>query len=304
MIPGLGQLVRSGVRAVSQYTGMLLALFVIHLLVAWGAGIIIMQILAEAFAHRPLFDDAVDGDLIALLEVLGNAEAVFFSVRWVAVGAVIAWVMIGWFLAGGVLSVFTERPRGRTETARCFGAGGASHFLVFARLALVTALYHLPVLFLLFLGLDHIATELEYALTVGELVVPLLVGLLPAAIAHVIVSTVIDYARAELVLRRPTHESLGATRAAFRATGYVFRRPVALLHVGVYWLFFVGISLAFAWLAQGRAMLGGGGALALLALRQGVALLRLGARVAVIAGQVDLTATRPPPPREVPPAEG
>jgi hypothetical protein len=199
--------------------------------------------------------------------------------------------------------VFTERPRGRTDTARCFGAGGATYFLVFARLALVSLLYHLPVFFLFILGVEHVGSKFEHALTVGELIGPLVVGLLPAAIAHVIVSTVIDYARAEIVLRRPSHESLGATRAALRATGYVFRRPVALLHVVVYWLFFVGVSLAFAWLAHGRAMLGVGGAMALFALRQGVALLRLAARTAVIAGPVDLTATRPPPPREVPPAE-
>jgi hypothetical protein len=32
-------------------------------------------------------------------------------------------------------------------------------------------------------------------------------------------------------------------------------------------------------------------------------LLRLGARMALIAGQVDLTATRPPPPREVAPPD-
>jgi len=300
--PGLPALVRGGVRAVSQYTGMLLALFVVHLLVAWGAGFIIVQILADAFADRPLFDEAVDGDLVALLDVLRNSHAVVHAVGWVAIGAVIAWVIIGWFLAGGVLAVFTERPRGRTETARCFGAGGATHFLVFARLGLVSALYHLPVLFLFFLGLDHIDSKTEYALTIGELVGPLVVGLLPAALAHVIVSTVIDYARAELVLRRASHESLGATRVAIRATGYVFRRPVALLHVLLYWLFFIAITLLFARIAHGRAMLGAGGALALLALRQGVALLRLAARVAVMAGQVDLTATRPPPPREVPPA--
>lgn len=302
MTPGLPALVRGGVRAVSQYTGMLLALFVVHLLVAWGVGIIIVQIFADAFANRPLFDEAVDGDLVALFQVLRNSHAVVHAVGWVAIGGVIMWAIVSWFLAGGVLAVLTERPRGRAETARCFGAGGATTFLVFARLALVSLLYHLPVLFLFFLGLDHIGSKLEYALTVGELIGPLVVGLLPAALAHVIVSTVIDYARAEIVLRRPSHPSLGATRAALRATGYVFRRPVALLHVVVYWLFFVGVSFAFAWLAHGRAMLGLGGALALLALRQGVALLRLAARTAVIAGQVDLTATRPPPPREVPPA--
>jgi hypothetical protein len=299
---GLRALVRGGVRAVSQYTGMVLALFVVNLFVAWGAGVIIAQIFSSAFADRPIFDEAVDGDLVSLLEVLSNSQAVINAVELVAFGAVLAWMVTSWFLAAGVLSVFTERPRGRTETARCFGAGGANHFLVFARLGLISALYHLPVFFLLFVGRDYIVAHTEYALTVGDLIGPLIVGLLPAAIAHVIVSTIIDYARAEIVLRRPTHENLGAVRAALRATGYVFRRPVALLHVVVYWLFYVGVTLAFAWIAHGRAMLGFSGALALLALRQGVALLRLAARVAVIAGQVDLTATRPPPPREVPPA--
>jgi hypothetical protein len=300
--PNLPALVRGGVRAVSQYTGMLLALFVVHVMVAWGAGIVIAQILARAFADRPLFDEGVDGDLVALLDAVTNAQATVHAITWVAVGAVIAWTVISWFLAGGVLSVFTERPRGRTDTARCFGAGGANHFLVFARLGLVSALYHLPVIFALFIGAAHAGGKIEHALTTSEVVWPLIVGLLPAALLHVIVSTVIDYARAEIVLRRPTNESLGATRAALRATGYIFRRPVSLLHVLVYWLFFVAVTLAFAWIAHGRAMLGFGGAMALLALRQGVALLRLAARIAVMAGQVDLTATRPPPPREVPPA--
>ncbi len=301
--PGIRDLVRGGVRAVSLYTGMLLALFVVHVLVAWGAGMIIVQILAEAFAHRPLFDEAVDGELVALLEVLRDSGPVIAAVRWVAIGAVLAWIMVSWFLAGGVLAVFTERPRGRADTARCFGAGGATHFLVFARLALISAFYHLPVLFILILGVEHAASKIEHALTMRELVVPLVVGLLPAALAHVFVSTIIDHARAELVLRRPSHESLGAMRAAFRATGFMFRRPVALLHVLVYWLFFATVSIGFAWIAQGRAMMGLSGALALFALRQGVVLLRLAARVAVIAGQVDLTATRPPPPREVAPPE-
>jgi hypothetical protein len=137
----------------------------------------------------------------------------------------------------------------------------------------------------------------------GEVVRALIVGLLPAALLHVVVSTIIDYARAELVLRRPTHESLGAVRATIRATGYVFRRPVAIGHVLLYWLVFIAISVGFAWVAHDHAMLGTWGAFALFALRQGVVLLRLAARVAVMAGQVELTATRPPPPREVAPGE-
>jgi hypothetical protein len=299
MMPGLRSMIRAGVAAVSQYTGVVLALFVVQVLVSWGAGIIIMRILAEAFASSPLFDEAVDGDLIALIQVTRDSAAVIGAVGWVAIGAVIAWIVISWFLAAGLLAVFTDRPRGRLETARSSGAGGATHFLVFARLALISLVYHLPVLFVLGLGIEHIGSRFEYALTVRELIGPLLLGLLPAALGHVIVSTIIDYARAELVLRRPTHESLGAMRAAFRATGYVFRRPVALAHVLLYWVAFAAISIGFAWLAHGHAMLGFSGAMALFALRHGVVLLRLAARVAVVAGQVELTATRPPPPREV-----
>jgi hypothetical protein len=110
---------------------------------------------------------------------------------------------------------------------------------------------------------------------------------------------VIDYARAELTLRRPTHESLGALRAIIRAIGYVVRRPVTILHTLTYWLAFVGLTVAFMWLAHGHAMLGTSGALVLFSIRQVVALGRAGLKVALLAGQVELTATRPPPPRTI-----
>jgi len=122
MMPGLRVMVRGGLRAVSQYTGMVLALFVVHVLVAWGAGLVIMNVLADAFADKPLFDEAVDGDLVALAEIVRDATTVIGAIGWVAIGAVMAWTVISWFLAGGLLGVFTERPRRRAETARCFGA--------------------------------------------------------------------------------------------------------------------------------------------------------------------------------------
>ncbi len=298
---GLGALVRAGVRGVSQYTGMVLGLFVVQVMVSWGAGFILMRLLAGAFADKPLFDDAVDGDLVALAELVRDADALIGVITWVMLAAVFAWIVLGWFLAGGVLAVFTERPRGRGDTARCFGAGGASHFLVFARLGLVSLLMHAPVVVVLSTCVEWAQDKIEHALTLGELVVPLVVALVPAALLHVLVTTTIDYARAELVLRRPSHESLGAMRAATRAAGYVVRRPLALAHVLGYWLLFLALSLGFAWLAHDHAMLGTSGALALLALREGLALVRSALAIGVAAGQVELTATRPPPPREVVP---
>lgn len=296
----LGGMVRAGARDLSEYTGMVLALFLVQVVVATGAWIVVAQILAAAFAHRPIFDDAVDGDLVAWLEVLRDHRAVFQAIGFIGFGAALAWITISWFLTGGVLAVLTERPRGRRETARTFGAGGATTFLVYLRLALWSFLVDLiPTLFLLSLGLGYFADKLTYALTLRELIVPLVVALAPAAIYHAFVSTAVDLARAELTLRRPTHERLGATRALFRALGFVLRRPVALVHVLLYWAAFVGITLAFVWMAHGRAMLGTSGALALLALRLGVSLVRFALKIGVLAGQVELTATRPPPPRAV-----
>lgn len=295
----LGALVRAGVRGVSEYTGMVLGLFLVQLIAAWGAGLVILQILAAAFADRPIFDDAVDGDLVALLTVIGEARAVFDAVKWVMLGAVAMWMVWSWFLSGGVLAVLTERPRGRRETARCFGAGGATTFLVFGRLGLISIVLHLPVLFVLGLGLEYFSGVLANAVTLGELVGPAFVALAPAALLHAFVSTVIDYARAELTLRRPSHESLGAIRVTIRAFGFMFRRPIALVHVLLYWVLFIALSAVFVWLAHGHAMLGTSGALALFGIRQGQALVRSALKIAVLAGQVELTATRPPPPRTI-----
>ena len=295
----LGALARAGFRGVSEYTGMVLGLFLVQLIAAWGAGLVMLQVLAAAFAERPIFDDAVDGDLVSLLVVVTEGSRVFASVGWVIFGAVAMWAVWSWFLTGGALAVLTERPRGRRETARTFGAGGATTFLVFARLGLISLLLHLPVLFVLGIGLAYLGEKLAVAITVGELVGPIVLALGPAALLHVFVSTVIDHARAELTLRRPTHESLGATRATIRAFGYMFRRPIALVHVLAYWALFLGVTLAFAWLSHGHAMLGTSGALALFAIRQGVALLRAALKLGLLAGQVELCATRPPPPRTI-----
>lgn len=296
----LGGLLRAGARDVSEYTGMVLGLFLVQMIVAWGAWVVVARVLISAFAGRPMFDDAVDGDLVAWLEILRDHRAVFEAIGAIALAAALAWITISWFLVGGVLAVFTERPSGRRDTARCFGAGGASTFLVYARLAIWSFFLDvLPTVTLLGLGVDYLNDQLEYAMTVRELIVPLIVALAPAALYHAAVSTAIDLARAELTLRRPTHERLGATRALFRALGFLVRRPVAIAYVLLYWLAFVALSLAFVWMAHGRAMLGTGGAMALLALREGLALCRHALKLGVLAGQVEMTATRPPPPRAV-----
>jgi hypothetical protein len=165
----LGDMARAGARSVSQYTGTVLAMFVVQFVAAWIAGFAILLILDGAFGQRPIFDDAVDGDLVALLIVIRNAPAVVAAVTWVVIGAIVAWLVWSWFLTGGVLAVLTERPRGRLETARCFGGGGAAHFFRFARLGVLSLLLNLPARFALGLGVGYLSDRIATAMTICEM---------------------------------------------------------------------------------------------------------------------------------------
>lgn len=292
-------LARAGWRAVADYTGTLLALFVAQAIVAFGAGVVIAQLLAARFADRPRFDDGVDGDLLALIEALRDAGGTVLAVGWVGAGAVLLWAIASWFLAGGLIAVLAERPQGRGATARCFGAGGATHFLAFARLGVLSAMAHVVVLFVATVGLGAVYPRIERALAVGEVVGALAVGLAPAALLGLIVWTVVDHARVELVLRRSSH-GVGAVGALLRATAFAFGRPLAIAHVATWAAAFWLVGAVYAWAAHGHAMLGTGGAVALLIVRQGVALVRMALKVALVGGQVELGRTRPPPPAPEP----
>jgi hypothetical protein len=281
---GLGAMIRAGGRTASHYTGTVLGVFVLQVLLASAAGFGIMQVLASEFAKRPRFDEAVSGDLTALIECMRHAPSAFRASFWIAAAVVLLWIILSWFLVGGVYAVAHERPEGRRETARCFGAGGAATFLVYVRLAVLASALHLLVMFAVLVGLGAAAGRMAHALTLAGLLVPLAVGLLPGILLGIFVWTAIDYARAELTVRRPTHEELGAFRALVRAMVFVARRPVALGHAGA---------------AQGHAMLGTSGAVALLVIRLGLSLVRLALKFTVLAGQIELTETRPPPARRV-----
>jgi len=58
-------------------------------------------------------------------------------------------------------------------------------------------------------------------------------------------------------------------------------------------------GLGSVWLAQGHSMYGTEGAITLFVLRQGVSLARMAVRFGVMGGQIELSRTRPPPPRRV-----
>jgi hypothetical protein len=295
---GLADMIGAGPRAVSRYTGTLLAVFVAQSLVAAACILAVAVVFARAFSHLPLFDEAVDGDPVALLYCLRFGKQSMVAIAGIAFSAAMLWQLASWFLVGGLYGVLAQRPEGRGDTARCFGASGAATYLSYLGLALCSVPGWIVVLFALGAGMDLMAGRMEHALTVPELLGPFLVATLPALVLLHVLWTISDYARAELTLRHDTHDP-GVIATYVRTGGYVLRRPVTLIHGAIGWLLFGLVTVAYAYLAQGHPMYGAEGAITLFVARQGVSLLRMTIRVGVLAGQIELGRTRPPPPRRV-----
>ena len=298
MRPGLGDVLATGWRTVSKYTGTVLAVFVIQSLVALACMVGMAFVLAQAFAHLPMFDEAVDGDLVALVYCVRYGRPSFLAVGGIAFAAIVLWQLASWFLVGGLYGVLAQRPETRGETARCFGASGATTFLAYARLALCSLPGSAIVLFLLGTGLRIAAPRIDHALTLPQLFGPIALASLPAVLALHFFWTVADYARVELSLRHDSHDP-GVIATYARTVTYVVKRPLTLVHSGVGWLAFLLVTVAYAYLAQGHPMYGADGAIMLFFVRQGVALLRMAIKVGVFAGQIELGQTRPLPPRRV-----
>jgi hypothetical protein len=282
-------------RALGRYTGTLLAVFVAQTLVAMACMVAIAIVLAQAFAHLPLWDEAVDGDLVALAWCIRGAPAAIVACGGLVVAALLLWLLVSWFVVGGLLGVLAQEPDGRAETARCFGASGAATYLKFARLAVCSVPSWLLALFAFFACSSAMAPRFATALTVSDLIVPVAVSILPALIVLHVAWTVSDYARVELAVRHDSHDP-SVAGAYLRALAFVIRRPITLVHGALGWLVFALVTLAYGYLAHGHPMYGAEGAVTLFVIRQGVALARVAVQVGVLAGQVELGHTGVLPP--------
>ena len=295
---GLGDMIGAGLRGLSRYTGTLFAVFLAQSLFATACMIGIAIVLAQAFSYLPMFDEAVDGQLVALIWVVRHARGTFVAIGGIVFAALVLWQLAAWFLAGGLYGVLAERPESRGDTARCFGASGATTYLAYARLAVCSLPGWALVLTVFGACLGMVAPRLEYALTVTDLIGPLAFAVVPALALLHFFWTVSDYARVELTLRHDTHDP-GVLATYLRSLVFVAKRPLTLVPGALGWVFFLLVTLAYAHLARGRAMYGAEGAITLFVARQGVALLRMAIHVAVMAGQIELGRTRPLPPRRV-----
>jgi hypothetical protein len=88
----------------------------------------IAVVLAQAFSHLPMFDEAVDGDLVALIYCVRWGKPSFLAIGGIVFAGLLMWQLISWFVVGGLYGVLDQRPEGRRETARVFGAAGASTY--------------------------------------------------------------------------------------------------------------------------------------------------------------------------------
>jgi hypothetical protein len=294
----LGELLGAGLRAVSKYTGTVLAVFLVQSIVAAACMFAIAFVLVQEFSHLPMFDDAVDGDLVSLVWCIRAAAPSFLAITGIVIIAILFWQLATWFLVGGLVGVFAQSPEGRGDTARCFGASGAATYLTYARLALCSLPGFLVSLFAFLLGMALIVERIEHALTLPQLFGPIVLAALPAVLLFHLFWTVTDYARIELTLRHESHDP-SVVKTYLRTLVWVLRRPITLVHAGIGWVLFWLVSLAYVYLAQGHPMYGAEGAVTLFFVRQGIALLRMAIKIGLLGGQVELGRTRPLPPRRV-----
>lgn len=301
---GLRALLRGGRRALWRYTGTLFAVFLAQSVLAVACMLGVAMVLTQTFSRLPMFDEAVDGDLVALIWVVRHEPGSFVAIAGVIFAAVIVWQVAAWFLAGGLYGVLAQRPEGRADTVRSFGASGAGTYFAYARLAVVSLLGYMVVLTVFGATLSAAWQRLEYALTLGDLFAALAIVAIPTGALALFFGTVTDYARVELTLRYESHRP-SAFATYLRTVGYVLRHPLTVVHAGVGWLLVILVSLAYVYIAHDHPMYGAGGAITLFFVRQGMSLARMAIRVAIMAGQIELGRTRrlPPPRRLEPPQQ-
>lgn len=283
----LGDAVAAGWRGCARYTGTLFSVFVTQSLVGLLCLVMLAQVLASVFSHRPLFDEGVRGDLIALVWATRHGASTLIASLWLVIGVALMWAMISWFLVGGINAVLVKNPQGRAATAQQFGAGGSTTFLAYGLITVLSVPLLVLVLFVFGMTAGLAMPRMQYALTLPQLIAPLALGLLPAMILLAVTWTIVDYARLDVTRHRNSH-GLGPFAAYIRAVRFVMTHPLTIGHTVLGWLMWLAIGIGYSYIAYGHPMLGAEGALTLYIIRLGVQLFRMAVKFAVIAGQVHL----------------
>jgi hypothetical protein len=295
--PSLRTMLGVGSNMLRRYTGLAVTVYLIQLALSLMAAWAMAHVLAGAYEHRPLFDSAVSGDAIALIMALRTESWVVPSLAWIGIAAVTIYMLLSWFLQGGLIAVFIDHPNTRRDVAQAFGAGGGATLFPFARLALISLIPYGLVFFAAVFGLSTIPdnTWIE-AQTLTQVVMAMAPRLVPAALLYWFFGAAIDYARIDL----SRHPELGSFRAFLRGIAFVATRIKPLLHIGIYYVAIGAITLGFVAATFDRSLPGAGGALTIFLLRQVTSASRFACRYALIAGQTEMSQLTvfPPKPRE------
>ncbi|HLU66198.1 MAG TPA: hypothetical protein VKZ63_07970 [Kofleriaceae bacterium] len=281
-------LLGAALRLPLRFPGLIAALYLVQVLLSAGAALVMSMLMTPVLAHRPLFDAAMGGDLAALVTSFQGAPGLVPALFWIGAGAVVLYALLSWYLIAGLIAVLLDPPDRRREVARWFGAGGAANLFPLVRLALWSLIPYAVVALAAGTGTARLIDAAPSLLDRGDLALALLLGLGPALLLHWVVSTAVDYARVDLV----RHPGLSSVRALLRGFRLLARRPLALLHTACHGLVFAGATAIYLLVSPHLT----GSLIALVALRQFIALARFLSRAGVIAGQVELACSSMPTP--------
>jgi hypothetical protein len=271
---------RVGLASAQKRPRLVLGIFAIDLLLAFLATTPFHQTLSSATDMRPFADPLASGFKLDILsEIVARRPDVMTAGQAGMLAGTLAWIVLNWFLMGGVLGLLREPPE--AATLRRFGAEAATHGFAMMRLQLWSLLGY---------GIAAIVIGLGGALgqAVGEKIVnpwwtliTIAVAVLPGLFLFLVVATAVDVARVRTVLlgNRATLSNLAYS------FGLVSRHPTATIGVqflgGMLWLGAGAIYLAVAWPFPYASA----GAFALLTLlRQLTVLVRHGIRIGSLGG--------------------
>lgn len=275
-----------------RYAGVFAMTFGLQLILASAAGFIVAQMLGATFARAPYFDMAIDGDVTAWLHLLGAHLAVFRDLLWIPMAMVLLWVMISWFLRGGILRVYAAEPEDRIGTALAFSRGGVLNFWPFARLGILSWILYSSLIFpMLGLGISLVQGNLMQAMTPLSWTAYLLLGIAPAMLLAFVVDTATSIA--SVMLNAGPDDLPKRSWATFAfALSFVFARPRLLLFAALGWGMIIAISAASFAIAFDKPMLGAQGALILWFLRTATSGARHFIKLTVMAGQTEALTKR------------
>ena len=261
------RLIAGGLAGLRRHFRLAAALLGLQLAVAAGFGWVVFQSFRIVLGDRPIFRQAVDGDLAAAVLALRGHWDVLVPLIVGGVVLAVAYGAISFPLAAGLIGRFRDQG---------FAATAARRGLAFFRLWLWALVPSLITLGAAFQGGSMAGGDM-FAMATRPWAVVL--AALPGLVGYALIAVSVDLARVALV----DEPRLGAGRAFLRGMRRAFGWPA--LHYLGYALLWWGVSLAYVWGTLDAAL----GAGALFLIRQAVIAVRWLLRFATTAGQVAWT---------------